>query len=118
MHLRPMHDRVVVQSPESHRSWNFAFPDDVVDEPSLTLSEKRAILAEWASDRSAVESYPTLRWLPGTTFPVTFSAIADARRKLDELAPLDDSDVSDNSEMGQLVLAKFARGRGHSGVPQ
>ena len=52
----------------------FAFPLEVVDDPSLSLAEKRAVLAEWASDRTAVPSYPTLRQLPGTTFPVTFAA--------------------------------------------
>jgi hypothetical protein len=60
-----------------------AFPHEVVDDPSLSLSQKRAILSEWASDACAIKSFPTLRLLPGTNFPVTFSAIMDARTYLD-----------------------------------
>ena len=84
----------------------FALPHEVIEDPSLSLAEKRAILAEWASDRWAVESRPTLRWLPGTAFPVTFSSIVDARRELDRLAPL----VSEcnRPELGRLVVADFA----------
>lgn len=66
--------------------WDFAFPDEVVDDPSFSCAEKREILCEWASDRCAVESFPTLRWLPGTTFPVTFSAVMDALGQLDRIA--------------------------------
>jgi hypothetical protein len=64
----------------------FAFPLEVVDDPSFSFGEKRAILCEWASDRCAVESFPTLRWLQGTTFPVTFSAVMDALAHLDRIA--------------------------------
>jgi hypothetical protein len=63
---------------------SFAFPHEVVDDPSLGLSQKRAILSEWASDACAIKSFPTLRLLPGTNFPVTFSSIMDARSYLDQ----------------------------------
>ena len=39
----------------------FDGPMDVVNDPDLTLHEKRAILASWASDARAVESAPSLR---------------------------------------------------------
>jgi hypothetical protein len=75
-------------APERH----FAFPHEVVDDPSLSSSEKRAILCQWASDRCAVESFPTLRWLPGTTFPVTFSAVMDALGQLDRCCRIGEED--------------------------
>lgn len=43
----------------------FRHPRDVTRHPGLSLSEKRAILAAWASDAHAVEACPTLRCLPG-----------------------------------------------------
>jgi hypothetical protein len=72
---------------------NFSFPHDLIDDPSLCLSEKRAILAEWASDACAIESFPTLRLLPGTTFPVTLSSIIDALVRLDDGSERKDSCV-------------------------
>jgi hypothetical protein len=60
----------------------FAFPADVVKDPDLTLSEKRAILASWASDACAVEAVPVLRKPPGSA-PVRFDDIMDALRELD-----------------------------------
>src|SRR3569832_947182 len=63
----------------------FAFPNEMIDDPSFNLDEKREILCEWASVRCAVESFPTLRWLPGATFPVTFSAVMEALAQLDRL---------------------------------
>lgn len=38
-------------------------PNDVVKAPSLSIDDKRTILAAWASDFYAVESKPTLRQL-------------------------------------------------------
>ncbi len=95
-----------------HAPRRFALPHEVIEDPSLSLAEKRAILAEWASDRSAVESRPTLRWLSGTAFPVTFSLIVDARRELDRLTP--PFTECNRPELGRLVVADFA-GRRVSG---
>jgi hypothetical protein len=64
--------------------WSFQYPHQVVSDLSLGLDEKREILAAWASDANAVESFPTLRHLPGTPFPVTLSSIMDARLRLDD----------------------------------
>jgi len=64
----------------------FRYPHQVVSDPHLDIDAKRAILAAWASDENAVESMPTLRRLPGTPVPVTFSSIMDARIQLDRIS--------------------------------
>ncbi|WP_246684654.1 hypothetical protein [Mesorhizobium sp. B2-7-1] len=70
-------------SPASH----FQHPRDVLEDDSLDLWEKRAILSSWASDACAVESMPALRQPPGTERPVSFDEIMDALRRLDATAP-------------------------------
>jgi hypothetical protein len=72
--------------------WSFQYPHQVVSDRNLSLEEKRAILAAWASDVHAVESFPTLRHLLGTSFPVTFSSIIDARLCLDGVSDTDGDD--------------------------
>ena len=47
-----------------HPALAFDHPLDVVHDPDLTLNEKRAILASWASDACAVEAAPALRQTP------------------------------------------------------
>ena len=44
-----------------HPGTVFDHPKDVLGDPSLSVSEKRAILASWASDASAIASCPALR---------------------------------------------------------
>jgi hypothetical protein len=68
-----------------HPAQAFAHPSDVVNDCDLTLSEKRAILAAWASDACAVEAAPALRRTVGCT-PVSFDDIMDALRTLDRQA--------------------------------
>jgi hypothetical protein len=68
-----------------HPAQAFAHPSDVVNDPDLTLSEKRAILASWASDACAVEAVPALRQAPGMP-PVRFDDVMDALRTLDRQA--------------------------------
>ncbi|AMS43209.1 MULTISPECIES: hypothetical protein [Aminobacter] len=63
----------------------FSHPDDVITDDQLGIEEKRAILASWASDACAVESIPALRKPPGIAAPVTFDAVMDALRRLDEI---------------------------------
>jgi hypothetical protein len=65
-----------------HPANAFARPADVVNDPDLTLSEKRAILASWASDACAIEAFPALRHAPGSA-PVGFDDIIDTLRELD-----------------------------------
>jgi hypothetical protein len=55
----------------------------VVDDPGLSLNEKRAILAAWASDACAVEAAPALRRAPGGASAVSVDDILDALRELD-----------------------------------
>ena len=92
----------------------FTFPHEVVDDPALSIDEKRAILSEWASDASAVESFPTLRLLPGTSFPVTFSAVMDARDQLDRKFARSFDKADD--PVRRLVVADFARRRRDNSV--
>jgi len=65
-----------------HPANAFATPSDVIHDPELTLSEKRAILASWASDACAIEAAPALRQPPGHRV-VGFDEIMDALRELD-----------------------------------
>jgi hypothetical protein len=65
-----------------HPAQAFSHPSDVVSDPDLTLNEKRAILASWASDACAVEAAPELRASPRGS-PVPFDDIMDALRSLD-----------------------------------
>ena len=66
-----------------HPGTVFAHPKDVVADPRLTISEKRAILASWASDASAIASCPALRVPNGLKAPVTIDEILDALCTLD-----------------------------------
>lgn len=58
-------------------------PTDVVGAGSLSVDDRRAILAAWASDLYAVDSQPALRHLPGTPEPVSIDAVQAALRELD-----------------------------------
>lgn len=69
-----------------HPAQTFDHPDDVVHDPDLTLNEKRAILASWASDACAVEAAPALRRVPGSDCTVRVDEILEALRTLDRQA--------------------------------
>jgi hypothetical protein len=58
-------------------------PSDVVKAPSLSIDDKRTILAAWASDFYAVDSKPALRQLPGTPEPVSIDEVQSALIELD-----------------------------------
>jgi hypothetical protein len=66
-----------------HPGTVYAHPRDVVSDPALSLAEKRAILASWASDASAIASCPALRVPEGLKAPVTIDEILDALCALD-----------------------------------
>ena len=66
-----------------HPGTLFDHPRDVLSHPSLTTSEKRAILASWASDASAIASCPALRAPAGLKAPVTIDEILEALCELD-----------------------------------
>src|SRR3954453_1568484 len=69
-----------------HPAQAFSHPSDVVGDPDLTLNEKRAILASWASDACAVDSSPGLRHAGPGRPPVGFDDVMDALRSLDKQA--------------------------------
>jgi len=76
----------------------FALPDDVLKDAHLSLTEKRAILASWASDASSVSDDPTQRWLLGTPEPVPHAEIRDALGRLDRLEAMLTADGGPGNE--------------------
>jgi hypothetical protein len=68
-----------------HPANAFGHPAEVINDPDLTINEKRAILASWASDACAIEAAPELRARPKGS-PVRFEDIMDALRTLDKQA--------------------------------
>jgi hypothetical protein len=65
-----------------HPALSFGHPSEVLNDPDLSVNEKRAILASWASDACAIEAAPELRLNPRGA-PVRFDEIMDALRTLD-----------------------------------
>lgn len=57
-------------------------PDDVVRHPQVSGSQKRALLASWASDRHAIEGAPGLRQLESGAV-VRLETIMGALKELD-----------------------------------
>jgi hypothetical protein len=88
-----------------HPARFFSHPDEVLRDDTLELQEKRAILSSWASDACAVESIPALRKPPGATVPVSFDAIMDALRSLDDIRREDrrDCPAADGEVVNRLV---------------
>jgi hypothetical protein len=78
------HDNVVDFEALLHPGTIFDHPRDVISHPKLSLSEKRAILASWASDASAIASCPSLRAPMGLKAPVSIDDILEALCALDE----------------------------------
>jgi hypothetical protein len=66
-----------------HPGTAFDHPKDVVNHPDLTTAEKRAILASWASDASAIASCPAMRSPAGLKKPVSIDEILEALCELD-----------------------------------
>ena len=77
------HDNVFYMNALRHRRTTFDYPSDVLFDPSLSLSEKRALLASWASDASAIASCPGSRVPTGVEPPVTFDQVPKALYELD-----------------------------------
>jgi hypothetical protein len=92
-----------------HPAQAFSHPADVVNDPDLTLNEKRAILASWASDACAIESIPALRRAPTKGgSPVAFDDVMDALRALDARA------AETSSRYRRVVRRRRIFGRGSS----
>jgi hypothetical protein len=66
-----------------HPAQAFAHPADVVNDHDLTLSEKRAILASWATDACAAEAVPVLQQPADAAPQVRFDDVVDALRILE-----------------------------------
>jgi hypothetical protein len=77
-------------------------PSQVVNDPNLTLNEKRAILASWASDACAIEAAPGLRRAPGSKSPVRFDDVMEALLTLDKEA----RQQRDNSARYRRIVRK------------
>ena len=87
MRTTPAHDNIFDPNTILHPSAVFDHPRDIVSDTSLSLAEKRSILASWASDASAIESCPTLRAPEALRAPVRIDEILAALRELDGLGP-------------------------------
>ena len=84
MRTTPAYDNVFDFYSLLHPGTVLAHPRDVVARPDLSLAEKRAILASWASDASAVASCPALRAPDGLKAPIYIDDILEALRALDD----------------------------------
>jgi hypothetical protein len=71
------HDNVFDLNSILHPASVFDHPRDVVAHPTISIGEKRAILASWVLDAAAVASNPALRALPGS-HPVPIDEILEA----------------------------------------
>ncbi len=87
MRTTPAHDNVFDFNSLLHPGSVFAHPRDVVAHPELSLAEKRAILASWASDASAIASCPALRAPDELKAPVHIDEILEALCALDWNGP-------------------------------
>jgi hypothetical protein len=83
MRLTPAHDNVYDINALLHPGTIFDHPWEVVAHPELSLAEKRAILASWASDASAIASCPAMRGPANLKQPVSIDAILAALCALD-----------------------------------
>ena len=90
-----------------HPAQAFSHPADVVNDPDLTLNEKRAILA--SSDACAIESVPALRRPPTKGGrPIAFDDVMDALPALDARA------AETSSRYRRVVRRRRILGRGSS----
>ena len=69
--------------PRHRPSHPFKHPHQLLGHAHLSRGEKRALLAEWASDVHAVEGRPGWRQIPGSGAVVVIDDILDALRALD-----------------------------------
>lgn len=76
-------DNVIDLNAILHPGSVYDHPRDVVADPTISIGEKRAILASWASDAAAVVSNPALRELPGSHRLVTIDEVLEALSELD-----------------------------------
>ncbi len=106
--VEPAEDEVLDLDAILHPARKFAHPSDVVQDPRLSLQEKRAILSSWASDACAVESAPALRTPAGVPRPVRFKDVIDALQSLDATAR---SDTDRSERISRRRRTSWGRGR-------
>jgi hypothetical protein len=80
----------------------FSDPLDVLKDPHLTTPQKREILSSWASDASAVQEEPSMRWLLGTPEPVPLDDVREALARLDRFSDSGGSRPRSPAESGPL----------------
>jgi hypothetical protein len=76
-------DNVIDLNAILHPGSVYDHPRDVVADAAISIHEKRAILASWASDAAAVASNPALRELTGSHRLVTIDEVLEALSALD-----------------------------------
>lgn len=77
-------DNIVDLNAILHPGSVYDHPRDVLTDQTISTSEKRAILASWASDAAAVVSNPALREVPGSHRLVTIDDVLEALSALDQ----------------------------------
>ena len=102
----------------SHPSQVFEHPCEVVNDPDMSLNEKRAMLASWASAACAVEAAPALR--KGRNGRVIeFDEIMDALRALDR--DIGSTVTSPSNQKGIAIrdrkLGRRSSGHENQGAP-
>lgn len=82
--MRPTTASTIIDlRPHIHCAASYDHPKDVLNNRSLSISEKRAILASWASDAFAVSDCPSMRAPPDLRRPVHIREIFGALQRLD-----------------------------------
>jgi hypothetical protein len=76
-------DNVIDLNAILHPGSVYDHPRDVVADTTISIHEKRAILASWASDAAAVASNPALRELAGSHRFATIDEVLEALSALD-----------------------------------
>ena len=76
-------DNVIDLNAILHPGSVYDHPRDVVADQTISIGEKRAILASWASDAAAVASNPAVRGLRGSRHLVTIDEVLEALSALD-----------------------------------
>jgi hypothetical protein len=76
-------DNIIDLNAILHPGSVYDHPRDVLTDQTISIREKRAILASWASDAAAVASNPALRELPGSRRQVTIGDVLEALSALD-----------------------------------
>ena len=95
----------------------FGHPSEVVRDPDLTLNEKRAVLASWASDARAIAAAPHLRAAAAGRL-VPYDVIMTALRELDQEASRRAADLRARKAVRvDLVLRRSNDGDGRGDAP-